>query len=52
MFLRIDKLQVEMPAPTEGGDLARLDGAADAFTPEYHPEEIFEMAQMLYQRAR
>jgi Mn-containing catalase len=38
--------------PPEGGDLARLDGAADAFTPEYHPEEIFEMAQKLYQRAR
>jgi Mn-containing catalase len=38
--------------PPEGGDLARLDGAADAFTPEYHPEEIFEMAQKLYQKAR
>jgi Mn-containing catalase len=38
--------------PPEGGDLARLDGAGDAFTPEYHPEEIFEMAQRLYQRAR
>jgi len=37
--------------PPQGGDLARLDGAADAFTPEYHPEEIFEMAQKLYQRA-
>ena len=37
--------------PPEGGDLAKLDGAADAFTPEYHPEEIFEMAQKLYQKA-
>ena len=38
--------------PPEGGDLANLDGAGDAFTPEYHPEEIFEMAQKLYQKAR
>ena len=50
MFLRIDKLQVEMPAP--GGDLAKLDGAGAAFTPEYRPEEIFEMAQTLYRQAR
>jgi hypothetical protein len=50
MFLRFDKLQVEMPAP--GGDLAKLDGAGDAFTPEYRPEEIFEMAQTLYRQAR
>jgi Mn-containing catalase len=38
--------------PPEGGKLAELDGAGDAFTPEYHPEEIFEMAQKLYRAAR
>ncbi len=37
--------------PPEGGDLAELDGIADAFVPEYHPEEIFEMAGKLYQAA-
>jgi Mn-containing catalase len=37
--------------PPEGGNLAKLDGAADAFTPEYQPEEIFEMAQRLYRKA-
>jgi hypothetical protein len=36
--------------PPQGGDLAKLDGAGDAFIPEYQPEEIFEMAQKLYQR--
>jgi Mn-containing catalase len=38
--------------PPEGGDLAQLDPVGDAFTPEYHPEEIFEMAQKLYQKAK
>ena len=38
--------------PPDGGKLAELDGAGDAFTPEYHPEEIFEMAQKLYRAAR
>jgi Mn-containing catalase len=38
--------------PPEGGKLAELDGAGDAFTPEYHPEEIFEMARKLYTAAR
>lgn len=38
--------------PPDGADLAKLDGAADAFIPEYKPEEIFEMAQKLYQKAR
>jgi Mn-containing catalase len=38
--------------PPEGGKLAELDGAGDAFTPKYHPEEIFEMAQRLYRAAR
>lgn len=37
--------------PPQGGDLAQLDAISDAFTPEYHPEEIFEMAQMLYKKA-
>ncbi len=28
----------------KGGDLAKLDGAAHAFIPDYQPEEIFEIA--------
>jgi Mn-containing catalase len=38
--------------PPQGGDLAKLDGDGDAITPEYRPEEIFEMAQRLYRQAR
>ena len=37
--------------PPEGGDLARLDDAASAFTPDYRLEEIYEIAQKLYQKA-
>lgn len=37
--------------PPQGGDLAQLDEISDAFVPEYHPEEIFEMAQKLYKKA-
>jgi Mn-containing catalase len=37
--------------PPEGGDLARLDDAASAFTPDYRPEEIYEIAQNLYRKA-
>jgi Mn-containing catalase len=37
--------------PPQGSKLADLDEVGDAFTPEYHPEEIFEMAQQLYQKA-
>jgi Mn-containing catalase len=43
-------LEVVDGAP-EGGVLARLDGAANALTPQYHPEEIFQVAQMLYRKA-
>lgn len=38
--------------PPEGGNLAQLDEISDAFVPEYHPEEIFEIAQKLYQKAK
>jgi Mn-containing catalase len=38
--------------PPDGGDLARLKEVSDAFTPEYHSEEIYEMAQQLDRKAR
>jgi Mn-containing catalase len=38
--------------PPQGGNLAELDGISSAFAPEYAPEEIFEMAQKLYQKAK
>lgn len=37
--------------PPQGGKLAELNEISDAFVPEYHPEEIFEMAQKLYKKA-
>ncbi|MEM9012532.1 MAG: manganese catalase family protein [Pseudomonadota bacterium] len=37
--------------PPQGGDMNDYDGIAEAFTPEYTGEEIFEMAQKLYQKA-
>jgi Mn-containing catalase len=38
--------------PPQGGNLADLAGIASAFAPEYHPEEIFEMANNLYSKAK
>ncbi len=38
--------------PPEGGELVQLDDISDAFVPEYHPQEIYEMAQKLYQKAK
>jgi Mn-containing catalase len=38
--------------PPEGGDHQDLAGIGASFSPEYHPEEIFEMAQMLYKKAK
>lgn len=38
--------------PPEGGDLSDLADISEAFSPEYQPEEIYEMAQKLYQQAR
>ncbi len=37
--------------PPQGGNLAQLDDISDAFIPEYHPEEIYDMAQKLYKKA-
>lgn len=38
--------------PPQGGKLADLVGISSAFAPEYAPEEIFEMSQQLYQKAK
>ncbi len=37
--------------PPQGGDYMKLDDISDAFVPEYQPEEIYEMAAKLYQKA-
>jgi hypothetical protein len=56
MFLRIDHLQVEPPRPTKAdpnaaANLQELLGAA-AFTPDYQPEEIFEITTKLYKASK
>ena len=38
--------------PTTAGDHVELAGIGSAFAPDYHPEEIFEMAQKLYKKAK
>lgn len=38
--------------PPQGGEHIDLSDISDAFVPEYHPEEIYEMAQKLYQKAK
>jgi Mn-containing catalase len=38
--------------PEHQGDHVDLAGISSAFAPEYHPEEIFEMAQKLYKKAK
>lgn len=39
-------------APPEGGDLQHLAGIASSFAPDYAPEEIMEMANLLYKKAK
>ena len=36
----------------EGGKIHDLDGVASAFTPDYAPEEMFEIATKLYKKSR
>jgi len=38
--------------PPEGGKMADLAGNYGAFAPDYAPEEIFEVASLLYQKSR
>jgi Mn-containing catalase len=38
--------------PPDGGRMPDLAGISEAFAPEYKAEEIFEIAQKLYQKAR
>ena len=38
--------------PPDPGKIKDLEGAASAFTPDYAPEEIFEIAQKLYTKAK
>ncbi|MEX0741830.1 MAG: manganese catalase family protein, partial [Phycisphaeraceae bacterium] len=42
---------VDGPPDRMGGHV-EMDGIGSAFAPEYHPEEVFEMAQKLYQKAK
>lgn len=39
-------------APPSGGNLANLAGIASSFAPNYAPEEIFEIANQLYSKAK
>ena len=39
-------------APPQGGDLSHLAGIASSFSPNYAPEEIMEIANKLYQKAK
>jgi Mn-containing catalase len=39
-------------APPSGGNLANLAGIASSFAPNYAPEEIFEIANKLYRKAK
>ena len=41
-----------LDGPPDGGKLAELANISEAFAPEYKAEEIFEMAQKLYQKSR
>ncbi|HYO25286.1 MAG TPA: manganese catalase family protein [Lacipirellulaceae bacterium] len=43
---------VDAPPFETAGDHVDLAGIGSAFAPEYHPEEIFEMAQQLYKKAK
>lgn len=38
--------------PEHAGPHVELAGIGSAFAPEYHPEEVFEMAQKLYKKAK
>jgi Mn-containing catalase len=38
--------------PPTGGPQYEIDGISEAFIPDYHPQEILEIAQKLYQKAR
>jgi len=38
--------------PPDGGNLADLAGIASAFAPEYQPQEIFDIAMKLYNKAK
>jgi len=48
-----DGLPLEfIDGPPDGGKLPELANISEAFAPEYQAEEIFEMAQKLYQKAK
>lgn len=40
-----------MDGPPNGGPQYEMDGVSEAFIPEYHPEEIMEIARKLYAKA-
>ena len=43
---------VDAPPTETAGDHVELAGIGSAFAPEYHPQEVFEMAQRLYKSAK
>ena len=44
--------ELEVVEGVDGGSIPDLNGLASAFTPEYAPEEMFEVAQKLYAASR
>ncbi len=45
------KLEV-VDGPPEGGRIPELEGTPSAFTPDYAPEEMFEIATKLWNKSR
>jgi Mn-containing catalase len=43
---------VVVDGPPEGGKIPELEGTPSAFTPDYAPEEMFEIAKKLYKKSR
>jgi Mn-containing catalase len=46
------KCEVVDGPPQPGGDHVDLAGIGSAFAPDYHPQEIFDMAKKLYQKSK
>ena len=48
----IRRIAAIRPSPRVAGPHVELAGIGSAFAPDYHPAEIFEMAQKLYRKAK
>ena len=48
----VDRLLTVVDGAPEGGKIHQLTGVPSAFTPDYAPEEMFEIASKLYKKSR